>query len=76
MNKTFEVGKSYEPADRCFDPITILKRTPQTITVSNGSTAWRMRIRRFANGTEYAADSTIPKRHRDAGTYSAAWEAH
>lgn len=74
MNKTFEVGKSYEAADIGFDPITVIRRTPKTITVSNGSATWRMRIRAFANGIEYAIDSTLPPRHRDKGTYSAAWE--
>ena len=76
MNKTFEVGKSYYPADAFFDPITVIKRTPKMITVNIKGVTWRMRIRTFANGIEYAVDSTIPKRHRDAGTYSAAWEAN
>ena len=75
MNKRFEVGKAYYPADSAFDPITVVKRTPKMITVSGKGVTWRMRIRTFANGIEYVIDSTIPKRHRDAGTYLAAWEA-
>ena len=75
MNKTFEVGKTYEAAERLrYDPITVIKRTARMITVTNGQTTWKMRIRAFANGIEYAVDSAEPRRYRDGCTYSAAWE--
>lgn len=55
----FEVGKSYEWADPCFDPITVLSRTAKTITVTNGQNTWRMLVRREDDGSEYVRDSSM-----------------
>ena len=71
MAKKFEVGKSYEPYQREFDPITVLRRTEKTIWVDNGQAAWRMRIRKDRCGNEFAIDSSVPANWRDAFTYEA-----
>ena len=68
---TFEVGKSYY-GDDCADPITVLKRTPKTITVTNGHATWRMLIR-VLDGVEYVIDSSVPKCYH-TGVYATAWE--
>ena len=67
----FEVGKRYPASDRAFDPITVISRTEKTITVRGGSgNTWRMLIR--DNGkNEWARDSSVPVRWRDAFIYSA-----
>ena len=72
MSKQFEVGKSYYPADRSYDPITVIKRTAMSVVV-RGSTGneWRMFIRNYADGTEVVVDSCVPKRWRTAFLYSA-----
>ena len=74
-SRTFEVGKSYYAADSCLDPITVIKRNPKSLTVTNnnGRTTWRMLIR-VLEGVEYVMDSSLPKRYRDRGVYAAAWE--
>ena len=63
----FEVGKSYTFADRGLDPITVLSRTAQTITVTNGQNTWRMIVRTDDRG-EYVRDSSMPVRYRDEFT--------
>ena len=69
--KRFEVGETYRPCAFEFDPITVLKRTAKTIWADNGQTTWRMRIRQDADGNEYAVDSAVPPKWRDAFTYRA-----
>ena len=69
--KRFEVGRSYRPYAFEFDPITVLRRTEKTIWVDNGQTKWRMRVQQDADGNEFVVDSAVPKRWRDAFTYSA-----
>lgn len=70
----FEVGKQYECSDSGFDPITITKRTDKTVWVNNGHAAWKMRIWLDENGDEFVTDSSVPKKWRNAFTYSAKWE--
>lgn len=74
--RRFEVGHCYDSGDCGFDPIEVLGRTAKTITVTNGITTWRMRIRIDADGNEYVQDSTVPKSYRSigVGTYNAKWE--
>lgn len=69
----FEVGKSYEANDPCYDPITVTRRTEKTIWVDNGQSKWRMRVWHNANGDEMATDSSVPPKWRDAFTYSSKW---
>ncbi len=69
--KKFEVGKEYEPYQREFDPIKVIKRTDKTIWVTKDEVTWMMRIKHDANGNEWAADSTVPYKWRDAFTYMA-----
>ena len=71
MAKTFEVGKEYFPYDAGFDPIVVLRRTEKTIWVDKDGIKWRMRIKRDAVGNEYAVDSCVPYKWRDAFTYIA-----
>lgn len=59
MGKQFEVGKSYEWADICYDPFTVLRRTEKTITVTNGVNTWRMLIRHDEDGDEFVRDSSM-----------------
>ena len=67
--KQFKVGSVYEPYQSEFAPITVLKRTDRTIWVDNGTAQWRMRVRKDADGNEYAVDSSVPMAWRDAFTY-------
>ena len=69
--KRFEVGRSYEPNAREYDPITVLKRTEKTIWATNGDTNWMMRIKVDEDGNEFSTDSTVPVRWREAFTYMA-----
>jgi hypothetical protein len=71
MARVFKVGKEYEAYQREFGSITVLRRTDKTIWVTNGSTHWSMRIKKTDDGSEYAVDSTVPRRWRDAFTYDA-----
>ena len=71
--KRFEVGKEYDAADVGFGPIKIIRRTEKTIWVTNGCSTWIMRIRHTICGDEYAIDSAIPGRWREAMTYRAEW---
>ena len=67
-----EVGKTYGCASG-YPPITIVKRTAKTVTVTNnkGRSFWRMRIRIDQDGNEYVTDCSVPKSWRDTFTYSA-----
>ena len=60
----FEVGKEYFWNERGFPSITVLKRTPKMILVTNGGHEWRMRIRLTDYGDEYVVDSLVPRRYR------------
>ena len=72
MAEKFEVGKSYYPNDRAYDPVHVLKRTPKCIVVRGGSgNVWRMLVRTDADGNEYATDSTAPLHWRYALSYCA-----
>ena len=71
--KVFEVGKTYGCDDRCFDPVTIVRRTDKTVwVVVNGNNRWSARIRRDDCGNEYIIDSTRPK--WALLTWSSKWE--
>lgn len=72
--KRFEVGKKYDPYQWEFEPIKVIKRTEKTIWVQKDEITWMMRIKHDAKGNEYAVDSAVPHRYRDAFTYSALWE--
>ena len=74
MGKAFEVGKRYFPADSSFEPILIVRRTAKTVLVDNGTTQWKMRIRKSDKDCEYVTDSSVPMKWRGAFTYSADWE--
>lgn len=72
MSKKFEVGKQYEPYQTEYSPITVLKRTEKTIWVENDEQiTWKMRVKIDMDGNEYAVDSSVPSRWRDAFTYEA-----
>lgn len=69
----FEIGKSYEANDPCYDPITVTRRTDKTIWVDSGSASWRMRIKHDNDGNEIVTDSSAPRKWRDVFTYSSRW---
>lgn len=76
MNKAkFIVGKWYDAYDHTFPSIKVLKRTPKMIEVENEITLikYRMKIHLDADGNEYAVDSSVPKRWREAFTYNSKW---
>lgn len=69
----FEVGKVYEPCESGLTPIRVIRRTDKTIWVehADGGARWMMRIKHFYDGTEFAVDSTMPRRYKDSVTYRA-----
>lgn len=69
----FEVGKSYYPEDRGFDPVEVIKRTDKSIKVKNWNVGsiWWMRIKKDSEGNEICIDSSMPKKWRFAFTYRA-----
>lgn len=70
--KKFEVGKSYEWYQRENGSVEVLRRSAKFITVRNDfGNSWRMLIRVDENGDEFAIDSTVPSKWRDAFTVSA-----
>ena len=71
MTRKFEVGKEYRPYDAGFDPILITRRTEKTIWCDNGQSKWMMRVKKDADGNEYAVDSAYPVRWRYTLTYKA-----
>ena len=76
MEKKFEIGKTYDAYQREFGNITILKRSEKSIWVRNNTgIEWRMRIKKDNLGNEFAVDSLVPRKWRDAFTYSALDEA-
>lgn len=68
----FEVGKSYYPQDRGFDPVKVVKRTDKSIKVERwyGGSIWWMRIKKDNKGNEFCIDSTAPKKWQFVFTYS------
>lgn len=71
MAQVFEVGKQYRPYQTEFDPILITRRTDKTIWCDNGQCSFQMRVKKDRDGNEYAVDSSVPTRWRDAFTYEA-----
>lgn len=74
----FEVGKTYEPYAKEYDPIIVTRRTEKTIWVKNGNpysggNEWKMRVKHDSQGNEIATDSSVPPKWRDAFTYSSKW---
>lgn len=70
--RKFEVGKTYDAYQKEYGNITILRRTEKTIWVRNGDgNDWYMRVKRDGSGNEYAVDSVVDKKWRDAFTYQA-----
>ena len=69
--KKFVVGWKYNPGDRSYSPIRVIKRTKKCIVVENDSgTIWRMLLR-DDNGVEYVVDSSVPANWREEFTYRA-----
>lgn len=69
----FKVGKSYEWYQKEYGCIKVIRRTPRTITVTNGNGNWKMLIFHDENMDEYVVDMSVPKSWRDAFTCSANW---
>ncbi len=69
----FEVGCMYEPYASELEPIKIIRRTNKTIWAKNECTEWMMRIKKDEYGNEYAVDSSVPNKWREAFTYKAEW---
>lgn len=75
----FEVGKIYEPYQREYCPILVVKRTEKTIWCKHArndcanENGWMMRILVGSDGNEYCVDSSAPTNWRGAFTYSAEW---
>ena len=75
MAQKFEVGKEYEAYQREYGTIKIVRRTEKTIwVVTNVGIEFFMRVKIDPNGDEYAVDSTVPKKWRDAFTYRPEYE--
>lgn len=72
--KQFEEGKTYRAYHQFLSPITVLRRMPKTLEVTNGSCSWRMRIDHDGDGNEVAADKTVPFNLRWHFTYSSVLE--
>ena len=73
--KKFEVGHEYEACDMGLDPIKVVGRTAQFIKIKNGiCNEYRMKIRMDDDGVEYAYDSSVGMKWREAATYKATWE--
>lgn len=72
--KQFEVGKTYGAYDAVISPVTVIKRMPKTIQVTNGSVNWRMRIGYDSEGNECMVDRKAPRKWHYAFTYSSKLE--
>lgn len=70
----FEEGKTYEAYGCGLGPITVIRRTPKMILVTNGCSTWRMRLRTNGNGDEVVTDSSVPYKWQDEYTYSSKLE--
>ena len=70
--KQFEVGKTYSAYKPEYGSIEILRRSEKTIWVRNDcGIEWFMRIKKDADGNEFAIDSVLPKKWQVAFTYIA-----
>lgn len=74
VGRKFTVGKSYRAYGFGIDPITVVRRTAQYVTVSNGYSEWRMKVRHNEQGNEILADSTVPAKWYSEFVYSAGLE--
>ena len=70
----FEEGKNYEAYDCGLDPITVIRRTPKMILVTNGFSQWRMRLDTDGEGNEVVTDKSVPRKWRYCFTYSSKLE--
>ena len=70
--KQFQVDHFYLANESSFGGVTVERRTDRTIFVVNhNGVKFRMRIKVYKNGNEYAVDSSVPKKWRIAFTYEA-----
>lgn len=70
--KKFVVGEIYEAYQREYGNIKILRRSDKSIWVRNDNgIEWMMRIKKDADGNEFAIDSLVPRKWREAFTYTA-----
>lgn len=69
----FEAGRSYDWAERGFDPFTVLARTEKTITVCNGTNVWKMLVRTDDDGNEWVRDSSEPRYAQEMFISRAMW---
>ena len=76
MAHRFEEGCVYEPYANEFENIRVIRRTAKTITVegTEGDVRWMMRVKTDEDGNEYAVDSKVPTKWREAFTYKAEWK--
>lgn len=71
MARQFEVGKEYEAFQAEYGSVKVIRRTEKTIWVEKDMVKWSMRIKKDVGGNEYAIDSKVPNKWRDAFTYLA-----
>ena len=75
MKMKFEIGHEYEANDPGLGEIKVIGRTAQFIKVQNAfGNRFRMKVREDEDGVEYAFDSSVGNRWREAATYKAIWE--
>ena len=74
--KQFIVGHEYGAVDTAVPPITVIKRTDKTITVVSEmyTSPKRMKIKKWANGNEFATDTTVPYSWQECYTYSTEYD--
>lgn len=73
--KMFEVGKTYGAFDSGIDPITIERRTKNSVYfIGNRGHIVRQKIHVDADGVEYTYDSYVPLGERENYTHSARFE--
>lgn len=65
----FIVGKEYYPYQREYGAMKVIRRTEKTIWCEKDMVRWSMRIKLDPDGNEYAVDTCVPQRDRDAFTY-------
>lgn len=66
----FEVGSAYQAYQAEYGAVTVLRRTDKTIWVkSDDGIEWSMRVKHDKEGNEYAVDTSVPSRWREAFTY-------
>ena len=69
MMGQFIVGKEYYPYQREYGAMKVIRRTEKTIWCEKNMVRWSMRIKLDPDGNEYAVDTCVPQRDRDAFTY-------